>query len=69
MTLRLSFFVCTWQYATVKVLAYCASKAAMNMFTVQLAYELREANIAVNSINAGYTATDLNTHSGPQTIE
>ena len=39
------------------------------MFTVQLAYEFRDGNIAVNSVNPGYTATDLNAHSGPQTIE
>lgn len=58
-----------WKYAPVKVLAYCASKAALNMLTVQLAYELRDADIAVNSVNPGYTATDLNAHSGPQTIE
>jgi NAD(P)-dependent dehydrogenase (short-subunit alcohol dehydrogenase family) len=49
--------------------AYCASKAALNMFTVQLAYEFRDGNIAVNSVNPGYTATDLNANSGPQTIE
>ena len=59
----------SWAYAPVKVLGYCASKAAMNMFTVQLAYEFRDGSIAVNSINPGYTATDLNGHSGPQTIE
>jgi NAD(P)-dependent dehydrogenase (short-subunit alcohol dehydrogenase family) len=58
-----------WKFAAVKVLAYCASKAALNMFTVQLAYEFRDGNIAVNSVNPGYTATDLNAHSGPQTIE
>lgn len=58
-----------WKFAPVKVLAYCASKAALNMFTVQLAYEFRDGNIAVNSINPGYTATDLNAHSGPQTVE
>ena len=52
-----------------KLLAYCASKAALNMFTVQLAYELRDGGIAVNSVNPGYTATDLNGHSGPQTVE
>ena len=59
----------TWAFAPVKVLAYCASKAAMNMFTVQLAYEFRDGSIAVNSVNPGYTATDLNGHSGPQSIE
>lgn len=58
-----------WKYAPVKVLAYCASKAALNMFTVQLAYEFRDGNIAVNCINPGYTATDLNGNSGLQTIE
>ena len=58
-----------WKYYPVKVLAYCASKAALNMFTVQLAYEFRDGSIAVNSINPGYTATDLNGNSGPQTIE
>ena len=58
-----------WKYAPVKFLAYCASKAALNMFTVQLAYEFRDGNIAVNSVNPGYTATDLNHNSGTQTIE
>ncbi len=58
-----------WEYAPVKLLAYCASKAALNMFTVQLAYELRDGNIAVNSINPGYTATDLNGNRGTQTVE
>jgi len=58
-----------WKYAPVKLLAYCASKAALNMFTVQLAYELRDANISVNSVNPGYTATDLNENRGTQTVE
>ena len=58
-----------WKYAPVKVLGYCASKAALNMLTVQLAYEFRDRNIAVNSVNPGYTATDLNGNSGPQSIE
>jgi NAD(P)-dependent dehydrogenase (short-subunit alcohol dehydrogenase family) len=52
-----------------KVLAYNASKAALNMFTVDLAYDLRETKIKVNSACPGYTATDLNNHSGPQTLE
>ena len=59
----------TWKYAHVKVLGYCASKAAMNMFTVQLAFELRDQRIAVNSVNPGFTATDLNAHRGQQTAE
>ncbi len=59
----------TWKYLSVKALAYCASKAALNMLTVQLAYEFRDGSIAVNSVNPGYTATDLNGHSGPQSVE
>ena len=58
-----------WKYAPVKVLGYCASKAALNMLSVQMAYEFRDGNIAVNSVNPGYTATDLNGNSGPQSIE
>ena len=52
-----------------KILAYNASKAALNMFTVDLAYDLRDTKIKVNSACPGYTATDLNNHSGPQTVQ
>ncbi len=58
-----------WKYAPIKALAYCGSKAALNMFTVQLAYEFRDGKIAVNAVNPGYTATDLNGNSGTQTVE
>jgi NAD(P)-dependent dehydrogenase (short-subunit alcohol dehydrogenase family) len=58
-----------WKFAAVKRIGYCASKAAMNMMTAQLAAELRDTNIKVNSVNPGYTATDLNDNQGPQTIE
>jgi NAD(P)-dependent dehydrogenase (short-subunit alcohol dehydrogenase family) len=58
-----------WKYVPVKVLGYCASKAALNLFTVQLAFELRDQGIAVNSVNPGFTATDLNAHRGQQTVE
>ena len=51
-----------------KFLAYAASKAALNMFTVHLAWELRDTAIKVNSSDPGYTATDLNAHHGTQTI-
>jgi NAD(P)-dependent dehydrogenase (short-subunit alcohol dehydrogenase family) len=57
-----------YKYAFAKSLGYCASKAALNMLTVQLAYELRDTAIKVNSADPGYTATDLNGNSGPQTI-
>ena len=44
-----------------------ATKAALNMLTVQLAAELRDSGIKVNSVDPGYTATDLNEHRGRQT--
>jgi NAD(P)-dependent dehydrogenase (short-subunit alcohol dehydrogenase family) len=58
-----------WEYEAVKLLGYNASKAAMNMLTVQLAWELRDTAIKVNSADPGYTATDLNGNSGHQTVE
>jgi NAD(P)-dependent dehydrogenase (short-subunit alcohol dehydrogenase family) len=54
--------------AATKLIGYSASKAALNMLTVQLAYLLRDTGIKVNSADPGYTATDLNGHRGTQTI-
>ena len=39
------------------------------MFTVDLAYDLRDTKVKVNSVCPGYTATDLNNHSGHQTVQ
>ena len=58
-----------WKFAFVKPLGYSASKAALNMLTVHLAVELKEAGIRVNSANPGATATDINHHRGHQTVE
>jgi NAD(P)-dependent dehydrogenase (short-subunit alcohol dehydrogenase family) len=44
-----------------------ASKSAVTMLTVQYAKALPEMRI--NVVDPGYTATDLNGHSGPQTVE
>jgi len=57
-----------WTHVAAKYLGYAASKAALNMLTVQLAYELRGTSIKVNSADPGYTATDLNQHRGTQSI-
>jgi NAD(P)-dependent dehydrogenase (short-subunit alcohol dehydrogenase family) len=57
-----------YPYAAVKFIGYSASKAALNMLTVHLAYLLRDTAIKVNSADPGYTATDLNGHRGTQTI-
>ncbi|MDQ3258541.1 MAG: SDR family oxidoreductase [Acidobacteriota bacterium] len=59
----------TWEFYGVKPLAYNASKTALNAFTVMLAHELKETKIKVNSADPGFTATDLNGHSGYRTVE
>ncbi|MFI5841554.1 SDR family NAD(P)-dependent oxidoreductase [Catenuloplanes sp. NPDC051500] len=45
---------------------YCASKAALTMLTAQYAKAL--PGIRINAADPGYTATDLNGHSGHQTV-
>ena len=47
--------------------AYPASKAAVNMITVQ--YAKAFPDMRVNAVEPGYTATDLNAHTGTQTVE
>jgi len=56
-------------YAGVKYIGYNTSKTALNMLTIQLAYELRETKVKVNSSDPGYCATDLNNHQGYKTPE
>jgi NAD(P)-dependent dehydrogenase (short-subunit alcohol dehydrogenase family) len=58
-----------WSGYDVKLIGYNASKAALNMLTVHLAYELRGTKIKVNSANPGYTKTDLNDNQGTQPVE
>ena len=45
---------------------YTASKAALTMLTTQ--YAKAFPDIRINAVDPGYTATDLNAHSGPQTV-
>jgi len=49
--------------------AYRASKAAMNMLALGYAHKYRAQGWKVNIHNPGYTATDLNKHTGPGTVE
>lgn len=58
----------SWKYYVVKPAAYVASKAALNAYTITLAYELRDTSFKVNAVDPGYTATDFNNHSGPGTV-
>ncbi|AJT65112.1 SDR family NAD(P)-dependent oxidoreductase [Streptomyces chattanoogensis] len=47
--------------------AYSSSKAALNMLTAQYAHAFPE--LRINAVDPGHTATDLNGHTGPQTVE
>ncbi len=47
-----------------KVPAYNVSKSAVNAWTVQLAYELRDTPLKVNTIHPGYVKTDMNAGEG-----
>jgi NAD(P)-dependent dehydrogenase (short-subunit alcohol dehydrogenase family) len=58
-----------WKYYNVKAVVYNSSKAALNMYTIALAYELRDTPFKVNAVDPGFTATDLNQHSGTGTVE
>ncbi|SFW19023.1 SDR family oxidoreductase [Chitinophaga sancti] len=53
----------------VKPVTYVTSKAAMNAYTIVLAYELRDTAFKVNAVDPCYTATDFNNHSGPGTVQ
>jgi len=53
--------------STLKSLAYPSSKSALNMLTSQ--YAKSYPQIRINAVDPGYTATDLNSHRGTQTIE
>ena len=49
----------TSPYYSSRLIGYNASKAALNMLTVQLAEELRGTPIVVNSVSPGFVKTDL----------
>ncbi|MTH17023.1 SDR family oxidoreductase [Flavobacterium sp. LC2016-01] len=59
----------SWKYYDYKATSYVTSKAALNTYTIILAYELKDLPFKVNVIDPGYTATDFNHHNGPGTVE
>lgn len=59
----------TWKYYHHKGAVYTASKAAMNMYTINLAYELRDTAFKVNAVCPGFVATDFNNHQGTGTVQ
>ena len=48
---------------------YQPSKSALNMYSLILAYELRDTTVKVNMIDPGFTKTDFNNHRGTGTVE
>ncbi len=59
----------TYKYYDFKGAVYLSSKSAMNMYTVVLAYELKDSNFKVNAVCPGFTKTDFNGHRGTGTVE
>lgn len=52
-----------------KFAVYGSSKSALNMFTVHLAYELKDTLFKVNMVDPGYTKTDFSNHNGGEVEE
>jgi NAD(P)-dependent dehydrogenase (short-subunit alcohol dehydrogenase family) len=51
-----------------KVPAYNVSKAAVNAWTVQLAYELKDSKIKVNAAHPGHVKTDMGGEAAPMEL-
>lgn len=52
-----------------KFAVYQSSKTALNMYTVNLAYELRNTPFKVNAVCPGWTKTDFTNQQGTSTVE
>lgn len=50
-----------------KLAVYQSSKSALNMYTINLAYDLRDTAFKVNAVCPGYTQTDFTGHQGTST--
>lgn len=50
-----------------KLAVYQASKSALNMYTINLAYELRDTAFKVNAVCPGWTKTDFTSGQGTST--
>jgi NAD(P)-dependent dehydrogenase (short-subunit alcohol dehydrogenase family) len=59
----------SWKYYHHKGAVYPSSKAALNMYTIVLAYELRDTPFKVNAVDPGFTSTDFNQHRGTGSVE
>ena len=52
-----------------KLAVYQSSKSALNMYTVNLAYTLRDTPFKVNAVCPGWTKTDFTNNQGTSTVE
>jgi NAD(P)-dependent dehydrogenase (short-subunit alcohol dehydrogenase family) len=52
-----------------RYVVYQSSKAALNMYTINLAFELRDTAFKVNAVCPGWTQTDFTRHQGTSTPE
>ena len=52
-----------------KMAVYQSSKSALNMYTINLAYDLRDTPFKVNMVCPGYTKTDFTGHKGTSTVQ
>ncbi|RDC55242.1 SDR family NAD(P)-dependent oxidoreductase [Pedobacter chinensis] len=59
----------TYKYYKHKGVVYLSSKSALNMYTVNLAYELRDTDFKINAVSPGFTKTDLNFNNGTGSVE
>ncbi|VVD83195.1 SDR family NAD(P)-dependent oxidoreductase [Pandoraea nosoerga] len=59
----------SWEHASMRRIGFNASKAALNMLTVQLSQTLRETSITVNSVDPGAPADLAGDASGKRTRE
>jgi NAD(P)-dependent dehydrogenase (short-subunit alcohol dehydrogenase family) len=59
----------TYKYYNHKGVVYLSSKAALNMYTVNLVYELRDTDFKINAVSPGFTKTDFNYNRGTGTVE
>lgn len=56
-------------YTFGKYAVYGSSKSALNMYTVHLAYELKDTPFKVNMVDPGYTKTDFTGYNGGEVYE
>lgn len=59
----------TWIYYSHKAALYPSSKAALNMYTIDLAYQLKDTPFKVNAVCPGFVATDFNNHRGTGSVQ